>query len=247
MGTVAELWRHPIKSHGREAVTSVDFTAGKCMPWDRHWAVTHDKTKFDGSGWVMCRNFMIGNLTPSLAGLWATFDEAAHEITLRHADLGELTFDADADDTAFLAWVAPLYPDDRPQPKAIVSLPDRGMTDSDYPSIAIMTRSSHAAVQDAAGHEIELERWRGNVWLDGVAPWAELDWVGKSIRIGTAELSIREPIVRCGHPGAHPITGVRDIDSVGLLNNSFGHQHFGVYAVVTKDGHVALGDQAEVL
>ena len=44
MGAVAELWRHPIKSHGRETLDAVEFTAGACMPWDRHWAVTHDET-----------------------------------------------------------------------------------------------------------------------------------------------------------------------------------------------------------
>ncbi|MBU2991647.1 MOSC domain-containing protein [Octadecabacter sp. 1_MG-2023] len=247
MSTVAELWRHPIKSHGREALAAVALTAGKCFPWDRHWAVTHEKSKFDGSEWVMCRNFMIGAMTPSLAGLWATFDDTSHMMTLRHADLGEVTFNPETESQAFLAWAAPLYPEDRQQPQSLVSLSDRGITDSDYPSVSIMNMASHTSVEAALGGPLEMERWRGNIWLDGIGAWDELNWVGKTIRIGSAELEVREPIGRCMHTAANPVTGERDADTLGVLKSSFGHQDFGVYAVVTKSGHVALGDQAEVL
>ncbi|SMX39589.1 MOSC domain-containing protein [Octadecabacter ascidiaceicola] len=247
MGTVAELWRHPIKSHGRETLAAVDLQTGKCLPWDRHWAVTHDLTKFDGSGWVMCRNFMIGSRTPNLAGIWAELDEATGQITLRHQDLGAITFNPNEDAPAFLDWVAPLCPTGRAVPTGIVSVEGRGMTDSDYPSVSIMTRSSHAAVEDAIGQPLEHERWRGNIWLNGTQPFEEFDWIGKTIRIGTAELEIREPIERCMHTASNPVTGERDADTLGTLNSKFGHQNFGVYAVVTKDGHVALSDQAEVL
>ena len=93
MITVSDLWRYPIKSHGREKIETVTLTAGQTMPWDRHWAVTHDASKFDHNNprWVMCRNFMIGVATPGLAGIWAQLDESTATITLTHADLGSLT------------------------------------------------------------------------------------------------------------------------------------------------------------
>ncbi len=247
MATVAELWRHPIKSHGREAIAAVDLSEGNCMPWDRHWAVTHEQTKFDGSGWFMCRNFMIGSRGPKLTGIWSEFDETSGMITLRHQDCGEITFDPNGDDAAFLKWVAPLCPTDRAMPKAIVKAEGIGMTDSDYQTISIANRASHDAVTNAIGHPLEMERWRANVWLDGLDAWEEMSWVGKTVRIGGVEFEIREPIVRCLATASNPVTGVRDADTIGTLNNTFGHQHFGVYGVVTKAGHVALGDQAQVL
>jgi uncharacterized protein YcbX len=247
MGTVAELWRHPIKSHGRETLAAVDLQTGKCLPWDRHWAVTHDVSKYDGSGWARCQNFMIGTRTPKLAGIWAELDNASGQITLRHQDIGSITFDPNEDADAFLKWVAPLCPADRAVPTGIVAADGRGMTDSDYPSVSIMTRSSHAAVETAIRTPLELERWRGNIWLDGPQPFEELEWIGKTIRIGTAELEVREPIKRCMHTASNPVTGERDADTLGTLKSTFGHQYCGIYAVVTKDGHVALGDQAEVL
>ena len=98
MSTVAALWRHPIKSHGREALTEVTLTEGQTMPWDRHWAVQHEASKFnaDDPRWVMCRNFMIGVATPGLAGIWAELDEATATITLRHDALGSHTFVGEA-------------------------------------------------------------------------------------------------------------------------------------------------------
>lgn len=248
---VTALWRHPIKSHGREALAFVDLIAGQAMPWDRRWAVTHPDCKFaaDDPAWVMCRNFMIGTLTPSLAGIWATLDEAANSVTLRHADLDDITFCPDnaADITRFVAWVRPLCPDDKPRPTGIITLPARGLTDTDYPSVSIMNTASHAEVSNHLGHPLESERWRGNIWLDGLTPWQEWDLIGKDIRIGAATLHIKEPIKRCMLTTANPNTGQRDVDTLAILRDNWGHQNFGIYAEVIRGGKISLGDTAEVL
>lgn len=247
MPQVAQLWRHPIKSHGREALDSVTLTAGQTMPWDRHWAVTHDATKFMAGSWAACPNFMIGTRTPGLAGLWAALDEATCTVTLRHQSLGTVTFcpDDPAGQAAFLAWISPLCPQDRARPVAVVKGP-MGMTDTAFPSISIMNTASHQAVADAAKVPVEPERWRGNIWLDGLDPWAEHGWIGQNLTIGPVVLAVREPIGRCLHTAANPVTGVRDVDTLGTLERSFGHKNFGVYAEVVTGGTIRLGDGAEV-
>ena len=251
MGRVANLWRHPIKSHGREALERVALTAGETFPWDRHWAVTHEQTKFSAADpqWVGCRNFMIGTLVPALAGIWARFDEASGEMTLRHIARGEITFRPDdpADVTRFLDWVAPLSADSALTPTALVSAGPRGMTDTDYPSITVMTHASHAAVSARLGGALEVERWRGNIWLDGVAPWEEMEWTGRHLRIGSAILAVREPAQRCKHTMANPRTGQRDAETLAALSDRFGHQDFGIYCEVVESGDIALGDTAEVI
>ncbi|WP_420857378.1 MOSC domain-containing protein [Marivivens marinus] len=251
MAAVAALWRHPIKSHGREPLTGVSLTAGQAMPWDRTWAVTHDNTRDDPeSGWISCQNFMIGTRTPGLAGITAQFDEATGQITLTHQDLGSLTFDPDAlgASSTLTAWTAPLCPADRARPVAIVrSKGGRGWTDTDFPSVTIMNRASHRAVSQRLGRPIEEERWRGNIWVDGLAPWEEREWIGKSIRIGAAVLTIREEVVRCLHTAANPVTGKRDTDTLGTLEDGWGHRNFGVYAEVTTGGDIRVGDPLEVL
>lgn len=251
MFTVASLWRHPIKSHGREALDSVTLIAGQTMPWDRHWAVTHAATKFDADDpkWVMCRNFMLGVATPGLAGILAKLNPETATVTLDHADLGTLTFAPDdpAQFARFAAWVTPLCPKDKHQPTGIAKAPQRGMTDSPYPSLSIMTTASHNAVADQLGAPLEIERWRGNIWLDGPNAWSEFDWTNRDIRIGGAILAVREPIQRCMATSASPKTGLRDHDTLGALRDGWGHQNFGIYAEVIKGGDIQIGDTAEVL
>ena len=248
---VDALWRHPIKSHGREALDTVTLITGQTMPWDRHWAVTHERSKFDADNpaWIMCRNFMIGVSTPGLAGLWATLDTDTRTITLRHQDLGKIAFRPDdSDDVArFVQWVSPLCPPDKFQPNGIVAAPERGMTDTDYPTISIMNTASHAAVVDRLGKPFEPERWRGNVWVDGPSAWEEHAWVGHDLQIGSATLRVSERIERCAHTTANPQTGLRDTDTLGALRDGWGHQDFGIYAEVLSGGKIDLNDEVKVL
>ena len=64
--SVTDIWRHPLKSHGREALDSVTMIAGQTMPGDRVWAVAHDASKADGSQWAPCANFTRGAKAPQL-------------------------------------------------------------------------------------------------------------------------------------------------------------------------------------
>lgn len=248
---VAALYRYPIKSHGRERITQVTLTQGQTMPWDRVWAVVHEATKFDTATpeWAQCHNFMIGARTPGLVGIWATLDEAARKVTLRHADLGALTFCPDdaADAARFLDWVAPLCPENRAAPTGIVSVPGRGMTDSAFASVSIMNVASHEAVAATLDTPIGIERWRGNIFLDDAPAWAELEWLGRDIQVGSAVLRVRDRIRRCSVTNTNPMSGVRDTETLDALNTHFGHQDFGVYAEVVKTGALNVGAMAEVL
>jgi uncharacterized protein YcbX len=243
-GAVTSLWRHPVKSHGREALETVTLQPGKTVPWDRVWAVTHDNSAYTGGDWAPCQNFMIGTRAPALAGLWAQYDEARQSVTLRHHTLGELQFRPDDAEDArrFLDWVRPLAPENRAQHNAVVKATDRGMTDSDFPSVSIMNMSSHRAVSQKLGRPLEIERWRGNIWFDGMAPWEEFDWIGKTVQIGDVVFEVKERIERCLHTAANPNTGLRDADTLGALQSGWDHKDFGVYAQVVQGGTIAIGD-----
>ncbi len=244
-GRLTDICRHPIKGHGREALASVLLSAGACLPFDRHWAVAHDAAKLADSadGWSPCVNFARAAKAPALMAITSTLDEATATVTLHHPERGTLTFRPDdaADLPRFLAWVAPLNPANRAQPARIVSA-TRGMTDSDFPSVAILNRASLADLSARMGHELSIHRWRGNLWLDGAAAWSEWDWIGRTIRIGTATLTIRERITRCSATTVEPDSGISNAETLKSLESNFGHQDFGLYATVTTGGTVATGD-----
>ncbi|MGJ5621063.1 MOSC domain-containing protein [Sulfitobacter sp. MF3-043] len=243
---IIALYRHPLKSHGREALQTVTLHAGQSMPFDRNWAVAHDASKADGSTWAPCQNFSRGSKAPALMAINAVLDEQSGGLTLSHPDRPDLTFDPNHEADIFLKWVKPLVPQDRALPDRILRLSGRGFTDSDYASISLCNTASHAAVSEQAGADLSPLRWRGNIWFEGEAPWQEMDWIGKEIALGAAKLSIREPIQRCLATTANPETGARDVDTLGILNSTWDHQNFGIYAEVIKGGPVALGDSLTV-
>ena len=241
-GRLAQICRHPIKGHGRETLASVRLLAGACLPWDRHWAVAHEAARLE-PGWNPCMNFARGAKSPGLMAIDCQLDEATATVTLRHPDLGQLTFRPDdADDLPrFLSWVRPLTPASRAQPARIVTA-GRGMTDSQFPSVSILSVSSLADLSARMGCALSAHRFRGNLWLDGAAPWSEWAWIGRHIRIGGAVLRIEERITRCVATTVNPDTGARDADTLSALEAAFGHQDFGVYATVIEGGPLALGD-----
>lgn len=226
---------------------SVLLTAGEGLPFDRHWAVAHDAAKLV-AGWNPCVNFARGAKAPGLMAISAQLHEASGAVTLSHPDKPSLKFRPDdANDLAqFLDWVRDLNPVDRAQPAEIVKA-GIAMTDTDFPSVSIFGLASNRELSARMREDLSPYRWRGNLWVDGLAPWAEFDWVGHDVQIGAAILNVKERIVRCKATSANPATGQIDADTLGALQGGFGHQEFGIYARVISGGKVALGDKVILL
>ncbi len=240
-GAVTGLWRHPIKSHGREELPAVTLKAGRTMPWDRVWAVAHEASSADGTAWAPCVNFSRVSKAPALMAITATLDEAAERITLRHPDRPDLCFHPDTEAARLIDWVRPLMPENRAASAQILRVPGRGMTDSDFPSVTLCNHASHRAVEQRLGRNLSIHRWRGNIWIDGLGPWEEFEWLDREVLVGAAVLRVRERTDRCAATTANPETGRRDTDTLGALG-TWGHQDFGVRAEVVRGGEVRLGD-----
>lgn len=240
--TLTEIWRHPIKSHGREPLNSVMLEAGKPMPMDRIWAVAHERSTVDGSAWASCAQFCRVAKLPTLMAITATLDEGFGRIALAHPDQEGLTFDPDTDSEAFIGWIKRLVPQDALQPSRLVRAQVQAFTDSDFPSVTLCNHASHRAVEQRVGRPLSHLRWRGNIWIDGLAPWEEFDWDGRELRIGQTVLRVRERTERCMSTHSNPETGRRDADVLGALR-SWGHQDFSVRAEVLSGGPITLGDE----
>jgi uncharacterized protein len=244
---VAHLWRHPIKGHGVEAVDAAELSPGATMPWDRVWAIAHEATRIrqDDPGWAPCANFGRGAKSPRLMAIRAATDEATGRIALRHPDAGPIEVDPDdpEDRARLVAWVAPLWEASRARP-AFVTRARAGLTDSEFPSISILSLASLGALSDRIGRPLAMERFRGNVWLEGLGPWEEWGWVGRELDVGGARLRVRERITRCKATTVNPETGAADADTLGALEAGWGNADFGVYAEVVAGGRIAVGDAA---
>ena len=250
MAQVAEIWRHPIKSHGRERVDQVTLEPGNALPWDRVWAVAHERSCFDTErpGWNPPGDFSRCAVSPRLQAITTFTDPFRHTLTLSHPDLRDLTINPENYDHAckFIQWVMPISSGSRALPARLVRAPEEAMTDTGYQSISLINLASHRAVEQQLGQELSPMRWRGNLLIDGLEAWEEMNWVGKSARLGEIELEIVEPIKRCRATEANPETGERDAEPLMALRDGFGHQNCGVYAKVTKGGLLSEGTTIEL-
>lgn len=241
--TVEQLYRHPIKGIGAERLSAIDLTEGRPFPLDRAWAVLEEGAD-TSDGWRSCRNFLRGAKGPSLMAITARTD--GKTIHLSHPERPDHAVDPTDSNAApaLFDWLVPIYPENRRPPVSIVTSPLEGMADAPFASISILNLASLRALSQKAGRDMDPRRFRGNIWLDGLAPWEEQDLIGKTLSIGGAEIEIVEPIGRCRATEANPETGRRDVPTLQVLEEGWGHTEFGINGMVRKSGTVAVGDSA---
>ncbi len=249
-GQLTDIIRHPIKSIGWEELASAVLTAGAVLPFDRRWAVSHEAAEFGTvpTGWHAKRNFVRGVAGPELMAVRACLLEGGNRIRLTHPRRPEIEIAPDTSEgsAALIEWLAPVWPQTRPAAAQLVSRPEQAMTDVPDPFVAILSHASRRAFGQRLGKDLSIHRFRGNLWIDGFAPWEEFDWMGREIRIGSARLRIEEPITRCNATKVNPETGKPDTDTLGALEAAYGHRNFGVYATVLDGGEVQRGDRVEL-
>ena len=113
--------------------------------------------------------------------------------------------------------------------------------------LLLMSRSSlETMASRAPGHAFDVRRFRPNlvVDVDSEADFPELDWIGRTIRIGEAELTIEMECPRC----VMTTHGFDDLPKdPGIMRALVGHAdgNLGVYASVRTPGSVSVGDEIE--
>lgn len=241
---VAHLVRHPIKSAGYEFVDQAALTPGAAFPFDRVWAVAHAAARLaEPLAWAEKLQFLRGWGSADLMAIACRSDPAARAVTLSHPRRPTERFRPDdpADAARLIDWLRPLWPANRPEPARVVAVPGQALTDQDQPLVSINSLTSLADLSARMGRDLSLHRWRGNVWVEGWAPMAELSLVGQDISIGPVRLRVEKSVGRCRATGANPETGAQDADTMGALQAHYGHADFGVFARVLTPGTVAPG------
>lgn len=248
---LAEIYRHPVKSLGEESLEEVRLEPGRPLPWDRVWAVAHAASEWDAErpGWLHCRNFVTQRHVTALARTRIGWDCRRRLLSLSHPDRPDLSVDPDAPDgaEALTGWIAPLAGARQPGPYRLARLAEGAFTDGEDCHVSIASTASRRALAGIAGQPLEPIRFRMNLWLEGPAPWVELDMVGREIAIGAARLRIVSRCERCRATTANSATGESDVAVPTLLRRHLGHMDFGVYAQVVEGGAVRRGDAARAL
>jgi len=246
---LARIFRYPVKSMGGEELQRVTLATGQTLPGDRAYGVLHALATHHLEGdalqrWLPKSAFLRGAAGPALQAIRGGWVDG--KLRLTHPDRPPLVFDPEADESALLEWVAPLWPEGRAAPTKLVHGPV-ALTDSRLPFISLLSLSSLAALEARLGQPLGTDRWRGNLWVEGWEPFTELDLRVHTMRIGPVRFRIKELIGRCEATCVDTDTGQPDIDMLAALRDAYDHTNFGIYAEVIEGGEIAVGDPVEVL
>jgi uncharacterized protein YcbX len=118
----------------------------------------------------------------------------------------------------------------------------------------LVSTGSLEALQLAAGlsRPVDGRRFRMTIGVDGVEPHAEDGWIGERVRVGGAVVAVRAHVGRCAVTTRDPDTGLRDLDTLGVIAAYRGDVPtreplpFGVWCAVVEPGPVSVGDPVEV-
>ncbi|MSP05795.1 MAG: MOSC domain-containing protein [Acetobacteraceae bacterium] len=248
---IAYLYRFPIKGLTAEALKWTELEPGKCIPWDRAFALAQGDAGFNPAQpeHRRARLFMCGKESAKISLLRSSFDDHNGEIAILAPDGSSVTANGQSPEGraaigAFLT--AYLGAEARGMP-AFHHVAGYSFSDQRKQLISLISLNSLADYEAKVGGRRHRRRFRANIWFAGAAPWVEFNWIGREIQVGGARLRVTQRIGRCAATEVNPETAARDADPVAELRHLYGHTDLGVYAEVIEGGKCAVGDAIEMM
>lgn len=249
---IAALYRYPVKGLSPEALETAELETSGYFPGDRLYAIENGPSGFNET---VPRHlpkiaYLMLMRNEALARLRTRFDDATHRLTVE--ENGVQAVDADLSTAegreALAEFMKGFLPQElRGAPRVLTAPPGYRFTDSRTGYVSLINRASVAATEDLAGAPVDPLRFRGNLYLDGLEPWAELDMIGRVLEAGDVRLKITSRTERCAATNVDPQTGQRDLSIPRTLMQGVGHTDCGVYAEVLAGGVLRTGDSLRVI
>ena len=243
---LARLYRYPVKGLSPQALDRVEATSGEPLPFDRAYAIENGPGRFDAAAprHLSKVNFLMLMRDERLATLRITFEDASEMLTIlrdgKQVARGQLSTPIGRQliEQFIAAYMAKEL---RGAPK-IVHAPGHSFSDVAAKCVHVVNLASVRELERVIGRPVDPLRFRANLYLEGLRPWAEFTWLDKEIGIGDAKLRIFTRTQRCDATNVDPEIGVRDMAIPATLQRTWGHADFGVYGKVTTGGALAVGD-----
>lgn len=240
----------PVKGLRPEGVDGIRLEVGRTPPGDRIYAM--ETSRPSASAAIPSPNdtwrYLTLSRNPKLGELESRFDGETHRLELRAPSgsraEGRLRDDGEREELErFIA----AHMDGHIQGELRIVAQGEGETNFAYYGhahfISLINLASIRALEEREGCAIAKERFRGNVYFEGAAPWEEFSWVGRELRLGGVACVVEEPIERCAALDVNPETGARDMSLVPALQRHFSHRNLGVYVRLLESGEVAVGEE----
>ncbi len=254
---VSGLYRYPVKGLSPQAEASFDVVRGEGLPADRRFALALGSTAFDPLAPEPLDKgfFLMLRRDESLAALRTRYDSATGRLTIVSPDGDRLEADIATPEgreqvqAFFLAYLGSVC---EGMPK-LVEAEGHKFTDVSVISpemmraISVVNVTSVRDLAERCRTTLDPLRFRANIYLDGLEPWRELDWIGREIAIGSALFRGVMRTRRCAAVDVDPVTGARDTNLPKVLMKTYGHPDCGIYLEVVRSGTLNAGDEVRLL
>lgn len=262
---IDSLYYYPIKGLSPQRLDSMVLAAGHGAPHDRKYALARTDGRYvPGARQDLGkREFHVLMREPALAGVRSDYFPDTDTVELRPTgtvpaapgtpgDDGGPALRADlataAGRAALAGYMAALLGLPAERTPVFAEEPGRRFPDllrsadpANMQAVSIINLASVRALADATGTEVDPLRFRANIYLDGLAPFAERDLVGSVLEAGTVRLEVFQEIARCAATEVGLDTARRDLPVLETLHSAFGHTYLGVYAHVRSAGTLVPG------
>jgi uncharacterized protein YcbX len=256
MAEVTALYRYPVKGLSAEPLPALTLARASGLAFDREYALALGTTEFDPQNPEPLDKgfFLMLRSNEVLAALSTRFDPESGQLTVIRDGEAVLTEDLtsetgrEAVEDFFESYVGPAA---KGRPR-LVRAAGHKFTDGSVISpafmraVSLINLASVRALEERTGQPIHPLRFRANIYVDGLEPWAEMDWVDREVTIGSLRLRGLARTPRCAAVDVNPETAARDTNLPKALKRNFGHVDLGIYLEVLADGAIAFGDRMAV-
>jgi len=110
-------------------------------------------------------------------------------------------------------------------------------------SISLINIKSIEDFQNKINQKIEIQRFRGNIYIDGIDAWEEQNWIGKIIKINDVSFKVEKNIPRCVAINLKPNSDDRSLNLLQSLKKNYNNFDMGIYLTALNDGKVNTAEK----
>ncbi len=126
-------------------------------------------------------------------------------------------------------------------------LPGRATRFTDFGPLLVVSVASLRDLEKRTGQTLSVIRFRPNIVIDGVEPFAEDGW--RNFKTGSMEFKAIKPCTRCVITTLHPLTGAGGPEPLKTLSQYRKGEkgvEFGYYYAHLNEGTVQVGDSVQI-
>ena len=123
---------------------------------------------------------------------------------------------------------------------------DTSHSNNIFNSISLINLNSVRDFEKKINKKVEFERFRGNIYVDGVPEWEERTWINKIIKINNISFKVEKNIPRCVAINLKPKTDDNSLNLLNSLKKTYNNFDMGLYLKALEDGEIKVGDKIQI-